>query len=133
MVRSLKMKKLDYIFKAENITTGNLFEVFVEKFTLLTAHPSHGFSAFHNILPLHISKLPVHRDSGVTSVDGIYWRGRADYTLSPQPHLLQEAPSATGQQKTCTSISSLPCHGYDQLHSQVLLIPASKPEETKTT
>lgn len=46
LLRDLKMKKLDYICKAKNITTGNLFEVFVEKFTLLTAHPSHGFLAF---------------------------------------------------------------------------------------
>lgn len=90
MVRDLKAKTLDYIFKAENITTGNLLEVFVEKFTL-TAYPSHGFLSVYNILPMNISKkFPVYSNSRVTSVDWIYWRGKEDYTRSPP------APSAAG-------------------------------------
>lgn len=82
MVRDLKMRKLDYIFKAKNIKTGNVFEVSVEKFTLLTAYPSHGILAFYNTLSMNISKFPVYSDSRVTSVDWIYWRCTEDYILS---------------------------------------------------
>ena len=103
------MKKLDYIFKAKNFTTGNLFEVFVEKFTLLTAYPSHGFLAFYNILSTNISKFAVYSDSRVTSVDWIYWRDKEDYTLSCP------APSAAGSGQCHPPAENLLLHLFSSI------------------
>lgn len=92
MVRDLKMRKLGCVFKAENVTAGNLFEGFVGKFTL-TAHPSHGFLASSNILSTDISELLVYSDSQVFSVDWSYWGHKEGYPLSAQLHLLLWKPS----------------------------------------
>lgn len=121
LLRDLKMKKLDYICKAKNITTGNLFEVFVEKFTLLTAHPSHGFSAFYNILPMNTSKFPVCGDSGITGVDWIHWRGKEGSALSPP------APPAAGSARCHPPAENPVLHLFSSWVLSGLLIPASKP------